>query len=103
MGRRPQEYGSPIWCFVEIENGVPQKLLDFPLPKSRWRGCDTAWHLQMAMDHVRGEPQRYRLCSDSEGERIDFFFAAAAMGAETSDDHRPFIGTQKVPYIVLGS
>lgn len=73
VGHRPQEYGSPIWCFVEIENGAPQKLLDFPLPKSRWRGCDAAWHLQMAMDYVHGTPQRYRLCSDYKGERIDFF------------------------------
>ncbi len=73
VGRRPQEYGSPIWCFIEIESGEPKKLLDFPLPQSHWRGCDVAWHLQMAMDYVRGEPQCYRSCPDSKGERIDFF------------------------------
>lgn len=73
MGRRPQEYGSPIWCFVEVQGGEAKKLLDFPLPKNRWRGCDAAWHLQMAIDHLRGTPQCYKLRQDAEGICLDFF------------------------------
>jgi hypothetical protein len=73
VGRRPQEYGSPVWCFVEIQDGEAKKLLDFPIPKDRWRGCDTAWHLQMAVDHLRGAPQCYRLRRNDEGICLDFF------------------------------
>ncbi len=73
VGRRPQEYGSPIWCLVELKNGEAKKLLDFPLHKSRWRGCDYVWYLQMAIDHVRGTPQLYRLRADSNNKRFDFF------------------------------
>jgi hypothetical protein len=73
VARRPQEYGSPIWCLVEVQGGDARKLLDFPLPKNRWRGCDAAWHLQMAIDHLRGVPQRYRVRPGAEGIFLDFF------------------------------
>ena len=73
VARRPQQYGAPIWCFVELENGGPQRILDFPLPKERWRGCDTAWYLQSAIDYVRGTPQRYRRRNAPEGAYLDFF------------------------------
>lgn len=73
VGRRPQEYGAPLWCFVELENGVAKKLLDFPLPKSRWRGCDDAWRLQMAIDSSNGNPQRYRIRRNGDYAFIDFF------------------------------
>ena len=73
VARRPQEYGSPIWCFVELQGGEAQNLLDFPLPRQRWRGCDAAWHLQMAIDHLRGNPQRYRSRRNDGEVRLDFF------------------------------
>lgn len=73
VARRPQEYGSPIWCLVEVQSGDAKKLLDFPLPKNRWRGCDAAWHLQMAIDHLRDVPQRYRLRHSADGALLDFF------------------------------
>jgi len=73
VGRRPQEYGAPLWCFVELENGEAKKLLDFPLPKSRWRGCDNAWHLQMAIDSINGNPQRYRIRKNGDYDFIDFY------------------------------
>jgi hypothetical protein len=60
VARRPQEFGAPIWCFVALKDGVPARLLDLPLEKMRWRGCDSAWHLQMAIDYCRRNPQRYR-------------------------------------------
>lgn len=73
VGRRPQEYGAPVWCFVEVQNGEAKKLLDLPLPEYRWRGCDAAWHLQMAIDCMRKTPQCYRVRDDAGGPYLDFF------------------------------
>ena len=73
VARRPQEYGAPIWCFVELTEGVPQRLIDLPVSRFRWRGCDAAWHLQMAIDYCRGQPQRYRRRESETGVRFDFF------------------------------
>ncbi|MYE99334.1 MAG: hypothetical protein F4234_04010 [Gammaproteobacteria bacterium] len=73
VARRPQEFGAPIWCLVELENGEPTRLLDLPLPRTRWRGCDAAWHIQAAIDHSRNMPQRYRYRAEDEGIRFDFF------------------------------
>lgn len=57
VGRREQRYGAPLWCYVELEGGLPIRLLDI-LP-GEWRACDQAWHLQMALDAVAGVPQRF--------------------------------------------
>ena len=73
VAKRPQEYGAPVWCFVELENGLVTKLLDFPLIKIRWRGCDVAWHLQMAIDHCRNTPQVYKRHYVDGGVCFDFF------------------------------
>ena len=73
VARRPQEFGAPIWCFGELEDGTVVRLLDLPLKKTRWRGCDVAWHLQMAIDHCRHSPQLYRQRHDGDGVRLDFF------------------------------
>ena len=73
VGRRPQEFGAPMWCLVRLEAGVPAGLLDLPFEKTRWRGCDTAWHLQMAIDHCRDSPQRYRRRAETRSVRLDLF------------------------------
>ena len=73
VARRPQEFGAPIWCLVELREGEPTRLLDLPLARTRWRGCDAAWHLQAAIDHCRGAPQRYRRRMEGDGVRFDFF------------------------------
>ena len=73
VARRPQEFGVPIWCIVELQKGEPFRFLDLPLPDTRWRACDSAWHLQMAIDHCRGAPQRYRRRTDRDTVRFDFF------------------------------
>jgi len=72
VARRPQEFGAPIWCLIELSEGKPVHLLDLPLARTRWRGCDAAWHLQTAIDHRRGTPQRYRRIN-GDGARFDFF------------------------------
>src|SRR5262249_33559274 len=73
VARRPQEFGAPIWCFAALESGAPVRVLDLPSEKTRWRACDVAWHLQMAIDYHRGAPQRYRRRRTSEGICLDFF------------------------------
>lgn len=73
VARRPQEFGAPIWCFVALEDGVPVRLIDLPLERTRWRGCDAAWHLQMAIDYCRRNPQCYRRRVERDGIRFDFF------------------------------
>ena len=73
VARRPQEFGAPIWCLVDLRNGDPVRLLDLPLARTRWRGCDSAWHLQMGIDHDRGTPQVYRRRDDRDTVRFDFF------------------------------
>lgn len=73
VARRPQDYGAPIWCFVGLLSGNPDRLLDLPPTKTRWRGCDIAWCLQMAIDHCRGNPQRYRRRRTDASVRFDFF------------------------------
>lgn len=73
VARRPQEFGAPIWCIARLKGGAPVRFLDLPLERSRWRGCDTAWHLQMAIDRIRGTPQQYRRLIEREGIRLDFF------------------------------
>jgi hypothetical protein len=73
VGRRPQEFGAPLWCAMILENGSVAKLIDLPLPKDRWRGCDAAWHLQMAIDTSRGDPQQYRRQETADTVRFDFF------------------------------
>ena len=73
VARRPQKYGAPIWCFAELKAGTVVRFLDLPLKKSRWRGCDEAWHLQMAIDHSRQSPQIYRRDHDGDGVRLNFY------------------------------
>lgn len=71
--RRPQEFGAPLWSFAELIDGTLQRIIDLPPKHYRWRGCDAAWHLQMAIDHCAGKPQRYRRSATGAGIRLDFF------------------------------
>ncbi len=63
VARRQQAYGADLWCYVEVADGQPARMIDLPQKGSRWRGCDEAWHLQMAIDAQRGSPQRFRVSS----------------------------------------
>jgi hypothetical protein len=57
VGRRPQRWGADLWVYVEVEVGAPTRFVDLPVLSNQWRGCDEAWHLQAALDHVHGRPQ----------------------------------------------
>lgn len=73
VARRPQAFGAPLWGFTALTNGAPIKFLDLPLKGTRWRGCDVAWHLQMAIDDGLGRPQIYRRRDTTGGILLDFF------------------------------
>lgn len=73
LARRPQAYGAPLWGFASLKDGAVNRFLDFPLRGTKWRGCDVAWQLQMAIDHNRRTPQLYRRRSTSDGVCLDFF------------------------------
>ena len=81
IARRSQAYGADLWCYIEVRGGNTARLIDFPSPCSRWRGCDEAWHLQMAIDAQRGEPQRFRVRPGPGGSRIVEFFSPVPMWA----------------------
>lgn len=73
IARRPQEYGAPLWCFVDLDDGQPKHVVDFPPRNYRWRGCDAAWRLQLAIDFCEGHPQKYRRTTLPDSVRFDFF------------------------------
>ena len=75
VGRRPRAYGADLWAYVLLEKGIPQKLVDLPQFELRWRACDEAWHLQSAVDAVKGHPQQFRVRSEAGGKRavLDLF------------------------------
>ena len=82
VARRDQAYGAPLWSYVHLTDGEPRKLVDLPLPKSQWRGCDEAWHLQMAIDASRGGPQRFAIRLGPDDTRIIAFFSPVPMWAQ---------------------
>ena len=71
--RRPQAYGADLWGYAEVSAGRPVRLIDFPLPGSRWRGCDVAWRLQMAIDAQAGNAQTYHVQTNGDSARVEFF------------------------------
>lgn len=71
--RRPQAYGADLWGYAELENGQIRKLVDLPIPGGRWRGCDVAWRIQMALDAIAERPQEYRLTEVDGNVRIDLY------------------------------
>jgi len=73
IARRPQDFGREgMWGVVQLANGLPTKFLDLPT-RSRWRGCDEAWYVQLALDATRRTPQKYRVRSAQGGSYFDFF------------------------------
>lgn len=73
VARRQQAYGADLWCYVQLANGQPERMIDLPQPGSRWRGCDEAWHLQMAIDAQRGAAQRFRVTPNGDALVLEFF------------------------------
>jgi hypothetical protein len=73
VARRQQAYGADLWCYVQLTNGQPERMIDLPQRGSRWRGCDEAWHLQMAIDAHRGGAQHFRVTLSGDTAILEFF------------------------------
>jgi hypothetical protein len=72
--RNTSKYEGHIWGYVELENGLLQRSIDFPLTGKRCRGCDEAWRLQMALDKNNGKPQQFRIVQlDNDKISLEFF------------------------------
>lgn len=82
VARRKQLYGADLWCYVDMKNGSAESLLDLPLRRSRWRGCDAAWQLQAAIDFQNGEPQRFRVRRVESDMRVAEFFSPVPSWAQ---------------------
>jgi hypothetical protein len=82
VARRPQAYGAGLWCYVEITDGKPIKFLDLPVTPTRVRGCDEAWRIQMAIDALRGSPQRIGVRRGSRTDSILDFYSPVPMWAQ---------------------
>jgi hypothetical protein len=59
VARRPQAYGADLWCCVRLMDGMPKKMVEFPIDNPVVPGRDEAWRMQMAIDALRGIRQRY--------------------------------------------
>jgi hypothetical protein len=81
VARRSQAYGADLWCYVQLHSGHPERMIDFPVTRGRWRGCDEAWRLQSAIDTNRGKPQRFRTRPGPKGSRVLEFFSPVPMWA----------------------
>ena len=81
VGRRNQAYGADLWCYVEMRDGRPERLVDLPLSGSRWRGCDEAWRLQMAIDSLQGHAQLFRKLPSLRDSYVMQFFSPIPMWA----------------------
>lgn len=75
VARRRQAYGADLWSYAQVVSGQPERIIDLPRRGSRWRGCDEAWHLQMAIDAQRGSPQNFRVSSSIGDTAVFEFFS----------------------------
>lgn len=84
VARRPQAYGAPVWCVVELAAGVPQAVLDLPIDSSLAPGWDDARRLQAALDAEHGSPQVFRVRStwQPDGDYVFDFFGPLPSWAE---------------------
>lgn len=73
LARRPQRFGSPLWCLVDLGDGRCQRLMDFQPDDDRQRPCDLAWRAQASFDAAGGRPQRFHLRDTEKGRAIDVF------------------------------
>lgn len=72
VGRRPQRYGSKLWCLAEVMDGVVLRLVDIRAKDSRTRDCDEAWRLQAAIDAAVGTPQAVRVSANGSTSILAF-------------------------------
>ena len=72
VARRSQQYGAKLWSLVEIEHGVPIKVLDFQSDDQWQRPRDLAWRLQSAIDALLGHPHTVDVRQGPEEASLGF-------------------------------
>jgi hypothetical protein len=72
LARRPQRYGANLWCLVDVQDGLVQRLVDVRSKDSRIRDCDEAWRLQAAFDVLASAPQKVNVSSNSDKSVLTF-------------------------------
>lgn len=72
VSRRTQLYGAKLWSLVEIEKGIPQRLLDLDSDDGFHRSCDLAWRLQAAIDAAAGSSQVVSVKREGSALNLDF-------------------------------
>jgi hypothetical protein len=88
VARRPQPFGADLWCYVSTQDGVVKKLLDLPIYERKWRPCDEAFHLQQAIDSVRGTPQAFLMRDGLHSyEKVLDFFSPVPLWARRRWDY----------------
>jgi hypothetical protein len=78
VSRRSQQYGAKLWSLVEMEQGVPTKVLDLHADDDWQRPCDLAWRLQAAIDASTGAPLTFRVYRSGTDAFFDFSFPLPA-------------------------
>lgn len=74
IGRRPANFGAEHWCFFQLNQGAAERYIDLPLSSDKVRGCDAAWHLQLAAEFLNGNPENY-ITSEIDGKiHVTFSF-----------------------------
>lgn len=76
VARKPQAYGADLWCLIQVEAGVPTRLIEFPVDDPVVPGRDEAWRYQAAVDAQRDVPQQFRLrrgATPNADVTLDFF------------------------------
>lgn len=99
IARRPQSYGADLWCFIEVEDGLVTRLIDFPQYETHWRAFDEAWHLLQALDAFSGHPQIFRVRNGTQKgtAAIDVFSPIPTWAARRWDA----VGVRTVPNSAL--
>jgi hypothetical protein len=98
VARRDQRYGAPLWCLVDLKDGVPCRFVDLTSRGDRVRPCDIAWRIQMALDAQAGCPQRFRVRPLGPEYGLDFFSPLPswaerklAVAGEKTDRHKSLL------------
>ena len=101
IARRPQEFGAPLWCFVELEAGSVVRILDLPSSEN------SVARLRRCMASANGNrllpPDASALsasgCRQRGSSRL--FFAFATMGTTAADDPGASFQSRAKPDVLL--
>jgi hypothetical protein len=72
LARRHRKWGGVVWCYVELIEGVPRRLIDLPQIDQRFRGRDEAMWLLCAADALRGQPQSVHVSEAADAITLAF-------------------------------